>query len=77
MTKLVIKKPFSIITGSHVHNLSGTGRRHLKIGEEVTAVDTCSLSSNVWLTTQDGVCGKIECGTYLNLIKDGRAEFKK
>ena len=74
MIKLVIKKPFSIITGSHVHNLNGTGSRKLEIGEEVIAEDT--ESCNVWLTTKDGIRGKIECGSYENLIKNGRAEVK-
>jgi hypothetical protein len=74
MIKLVIKKPFSIITGSHVRNLNGTGSRKLEIGEEVIAED--SYSCTVWLTTKDNVRGNIECGTYENLIKDGRAEVK-
>lgn len=71
MTKLIIQRSFYIITGSHVHNHNGTGIKNLEVGEEVIAED--SFSSNVWLTTKDGTRGKIECGSYLNLIKNGRA----
>jgi len=70
--KLIVKRPFFIIIGSHVHNLMGTGVRNLEIGEEIEVEDSFSL--NVWITTKDGIRGKIECGTWHNLIKNGRAE---
>lgn len=71
--RLCVQKPFHIVTGSHVHNLGGTGLRKLLVGEIIEAQDTISMSSNVWITTADGERGKIECGSYKNLIEDGIA----
>ena len=71
--KLKITKPFHIVTGSHIHNLSGTGYKLLAVGEIVDVRDTMDPeSSNVWITTSDGERGKLECGTWRNLL-DGRA----
>jgi hypothetical protein len=71
--KLRVKQAFHIITGSHVHNLGGTGFRELKPGEIVDAVEPTTWTSNVWITTADGTRGKIECGSVNNLIPE-RAE---
>ena len=73
--KLAILKPFGIVTGSHVHNLGGTGVRMLTVGEIVDAVEPRTLTSNVWITTQDGCRGKIECGSIHNLFRDGLAKL--
>ena len=69
-TMLVVRSPFNIVVGSHVHNLGGTGVRTLQVGEVFEAKDTISMSSNVWITTSDGVRGKIECGNWRNLVPD-------
>ena len=71
--KIIVLKPFSIVTGSHVRNLGGTGFRELKPSEVVDAVEPPTWTSNVWITTLDGERGKIECGTVENLIRDGFA----
>ena len=75
--KIIVLKPFSIVTGSHVHNLGGTGFRDLKTGEVVDAKEPTTWTSNVWITTADGERGKIECGTVENLFRDGRAAIAK
>jgi hypothetical protein len=71
--KIRVTRPFDIITGSHTQNLGGTGCRELKVGEIVDAKEPTTWTSNVWITTEDGVRGKIECGSVQSLLGDGRA----
>ena len=75
--KVTVTKPFLIITGSHTQNLGGTGYRELQVGEVVDAVEPTTWTSNVWITTEDGTRGKIECGSVENLIKDNRVTVNK
>jgi hypothetical protein len=70
--KVTVIKPFHIITGSHTQNLGGTGYRELKAGEIVDAKEPTTWTSNVWITTEDGTRGKIECGSVENLFKDNQ-----
>ena len=71
--KIRVTKPFDIIIGSHTQNLGGTGIRELKVGEIVDAKEPTTWTSNVWITTEDGVRGTIECGSVDNLTRHGRA----
>lgn len=67
--KLTVIAPFNIITGSHAHNLGGTGYRTVAVGEVIDAQDVLNPeSSNVWITTADGERGKIECGSWKNRL---------
>lgn len=69
--KLIVTNRFSIIVGSHVHNLSGTGVVWLEVGDHIDAQDVASPECyNVWITTTNGTRGKIECGSWKNLIGD-------
>jgi hypothetical protein len=71
--KMIVKSPFAIITGSHIHNLGGTGIRKLVVDEIIDVEESCGMSCSVWITTKDNIRGKIECGEIKNLINSGRA----
>lgn len=64
---LIVLKPFKIM------NPSGCGWRMLQTGDVIDARG----SRNVWITAQDGVRGKVECGSVEELLSGAEPRAKR
>jgi hypothetical protein len=68
--KIIVKRPFELVMGSHTRNVHGTHRMPLITGDILT-FDYESDNGNVWFYTLNKQCGKIECGSLDNMVKSG------